>query len=223
MSTVQFPRPDTDSHVTTPSRPLPKVTTSAAKPTVGPPQWKLRRWLVPAAAIVTVLVSVGWWRLQEAGHVMDADLVFHTVERTDLDVTVTERGNLESQVDVQVMCEVDDIPGDNINGTPILWIVDNGASVKQGDLIVELDAAPIQDRLDAQILAVEEERAEYKQAEVAYENQKTQNETTLSEAELAVELAQLALEQFGDQEAGTFQIRLAGQSNCRSRRPRRAG
>ncbi len=44
--------------------------------------------------------------------------------------------------------------------------------------------------------------------QIAFLNQKTQNATTLDEAILAVELAELALEQFGDEEAGTFQIDL---------------
>ncbi len=162
MSSVRFHRPETDQQVTVPSRSLPKVSTTANKGIPHRP-CKLGRFLMLGVVIVPILISLGWWRWRYDGTVLDADLVFHTVQRAGLDVTVTERGNLESQVNVEVVCEVDDVPGDNINGTPILWIVDNGASVSEGDLIVELDAAPIQERLDSQVLAVEEERSEYKQ------------------------------------------------------------
>jgi RND family efflux transporter MFP subunit len=208
MSTARLQRTISEPTIAAPSRSLPKVTTSAIKATPFRRPGKRRKWLAVAAIFTAVLVSVGWWQGRRDIATIDAQLVYHNVERSDLRVTVTERGNLESQTEVDVICEVDDVPGDNINGTPIVWIVENGASVKQGDLIVELDSAPIQDRLDTQILEVEEERAEYKQAEVTYKNQQTQNATSLSEAKLAVDLAQLALQQFGDTEAGTFQIDL---------------
>jgi HlyD family secretion protein len=208
MSTARLQRSTSDQTTTAPSRSLPKVTTTATKATPRQAPRKRGKWLTAATLIAVVLVSVGWWRWRSDGSTIDAQLVYHTVQQSDLRVTVTERGNLESQVDVQVLCEVDDVPGDNINGTPILWIVDNGASVKKGDLIVELDPSPIQDRLDTQILEVEEERAEFRQAEVEFKNQQTQNETNVSEAKLAVELADLARQQFGDTEAGTFQIQL---------------
>ena len=79
-----------------------------------------------------------------------------------------------------------------------VWIVENGASVKEGDLIVELESTMMQDRLDEQELDVEEAKSQFVQAKVQYENQIDQNETTLAEAELAVELAELALKQYED-------------------------
>jgi RND family efflux transporter MFP subunit len=208
MSTARLQRSVCDPATSASSRSLPKVTTSVTKPIPRRRSGKRGKWLTAGSLIAMLLVTVGWWQWRTDGSTLDAQLVYHIVEQSDLDIRVTERGNLESQSEIQVVCEVDDVPGDNINGTPIIWIVENGASVKKGDLIVELDAAPIQDRLDTQILEVEEERAEFKQAEVTYKNQKTQNETNLSEAQLAVDLAELALAQFGDNEKGTFQINL---------------
>lgn len=138
----------------------------------------------------------------------DGALVLYEVKPTDLEVMVTERGNLESQLDLQVLCEVDDVSGDGINGTPIVWIVENGASVKKDDVLVELDSTPLRDRLDEQQLAVQSARAAYIQAKSQYENQLTQNATNLAEAKLAVELSELAVKQFQDEEGGTFQIEL---------------
>jgi HlyD family secretion protein len=135
-------------------------------------------------------------------------LVLHTVKRTELPIVVTERGNLESQDDVNVFCDVDDIEGDNFHGTPILSIVPNGQSVQQGELLVELDSSNHQERLDRQILGLEKARSEQIQARVKYENQSTQNETSAAEAKLKVDLAELALKQFEDEDGGTFQIDL---------------
>ena len=140
--------------------------------------------------------------------VSDQLFVYHTVRCGDLQITVTERGNLQSQDEVKVICEVDDVHGDNIHGTPILWVIPNGSSVKQGDLLLELDSSNHQERLDRQILSSEKARSEQIQTRVKYENQQTQNQTNLAEAKLQVDLAKLATEQYLDEEGGTFQIEL---------------
>jgi RND family efflux transporter MFP subunit len=136
----------------------------------------------------------------------DEALIPYTVKRGSLPITVTERGNLESQQNEQIICEVDDISGDGIIGTPIVWIIANGSSVKKGDLLVELDSSGHLERLDRQVLDTERARAVQIQAEAKYENQKTQNETTLADAELDVKLAELELEMFTDEENGTHKL-----------------
>ena len=77
--------------------------------------------------------------------------MWHEVDRCDLEVVVLERGSLESQSNIELLCEVEDVRKDNINGTTIQWMVPNGASVKKGDLVVELDSNPMQEALDDQI------------------------------------------------------------------------
>jgi RND family efflux transporter MFP subunit len=138
----------------------------------------------------------------------DRLLIYHTVRRGDLQITVTERGNLQSQDEIKIICEVDDIDGDGIHGTPILWVIPNGSSVKKGEPLVELDSSNHQERLDQQILDTEKARAEQIQARVKHENQKTQNQTNWEEAKLQVDVAELAKEQYLDKEGGTFQIEL---------------
>jgi RND family efflux transporter MFP subunit len=132
--------------------------------------------------------------------------VYYTVKQGDLAITVTERGNLESQENIEICCEVGDARNDGIDGTPILWIIPNGASVKQGDLLIEFNEASHREQLDGQVLATERARAEYLQAVARYENRKTQNETIKASAELAVKLARLDLEMFQDTEKGTHQL-----------------
>ena len=141
---------------------------------------------------------------------MDQSLVLHTVQKADLPITVTERGTLESQKNVVVNCEVDDVPGDGIQGTPILWLVDNGKQVEEGDLIVELDSAAHLERLDQQILSTEQARVRYLQATILYENRQSINETNRANADLRVTVAGLQLEQYEDEEGGTFQMNLQG-------------
>ncbi len=136
------------------------------------------------------------------------NLIWYTVQKGDLPIKVTERGNLESQENVDVMCMVDDVSGDEIHGTPIVWVIPNGSAVKKGDLLLELDAASQIERLDRQILETNRARSAKTKAEIQYQNRITQNETLYKEGQLKVELARIALEQYEDEQGGTFQISL---------------
>ncbi len=135
-----------------------------------------------------------------------SSVVWQEVERSDLEVVVLERGNLESQSSVELSCEVEDVRKDNINGTTILWMVPNGASVKQGDLLIELDSGPLQESLDDQVLYTENAIAEKIQAEANLKNQLTMNTTAHAEAELVISLAQLELEMYVDKDNGTHKL-----------------
>ena len=151
-----------------------------------------------------LFVAIGTWVGTSAG--LDRTLIYYEVTRGVLPIVITERGNLESQNNVKVYCEVDDVDGDGISGTPILSIVPNGTSVKEGDLLVELDAANHQERLDRQILDTEKARAEQIKAKAKYDNQITQNKTLEADAELKVQLAELELQMFEDRDKGTHKL-----------------
>lgn len=159
--------------------------------------------LIVAAATVAVVATFATVNALRGLGRPSKELIFHTVKKGTLSITVTERGNLESQQNVKLFCEVDDISGDSIDGTAILSIVENGTEVKQGDLLVELDSSGHLERVDAQILATEKASAAQIQADIQFENQQSQNETLEDQAVLAVELARLQLEMFTHDENGT--------------------
>lgn len=188
----------------------PAETTSHAPRTFGP---AVRR----QAMVATLLVGgclVLWSAFRGVTGSVDgsnAALVYYTLTRGDLPIVVTERGSLESQVQTAIRCDVESVGSDRgggSGGTQILFIVPNGKAVKQGELLVELDAAAIKDRVDNQVIAYEKANAEHVQAVNKYENQKKQNEILAAEAKLKVELADLALKMYGDEEDGTYQITL---------------
>ena len=166
------------------------------------------RWMLLAAGAVLLLAVAGWFALsgRSAGYAANQSLIFHSVSRGNLPITVVERGNLESQKNVQVYCDVDDFRNDGIHGTPIIWIVPNGSSVNKGDLLVELDATALREELDEQLLDTEQARAEQLQAHARLENQLTQNETARENAELQVKLAELDLQMFEDKQNGTHKL-----------------
>ncbi|QDV65618.1 efflux RND transporter periplasmic adaptor subunit [Crateriforma conspicua] len=156
--------------------------------------------LVPVFGLV--LASSFWG----GGETLDDRVLWHTVATEDLQISVIERGNLESQTNLEINCEVEDVQRDGINGTPIVWIIPNGSSVKKGDLLVEIDSTPMREELDEQILDTETARSNKIQSEADYSNQLVQNETAKAEAELKVQLAKLELEMFVDEESGTYKL-----------------
>jgi RND family efflux transporter MFP subunit len=135
-------------------------------------------------------------------------LVKYTVSLSDLPIVVTERGNLESQVETTIRCEVENVSYDRSGspGTQIIFIVSNGSAVKEGDLLVELDSASIRDKLDQQELAYERAKSQQIQASARYENQMTQNVTAEAQAKLDVELAKLNFKMYTDPDSGEFKL-----------------
>lgn len=168
--------------------------------------WR-RRWSYVAVLIVLVAVpatvAARWGSGTQS---VASGLVWHEVRRGDMKVSVIERGNLESQQNIEIYCGVEDVQRDSINGTPIVWIIPNGSSVKAGDLLVEIESTPMREELDEQILETEEARNTAFQAESNYKNQIVQNETAEADARLKVELAKLELDMFRDPENGTHQL-----------------
>ena len=187
-------------------RPASRPPAHAVSPERSAFRW--RRWVVLALLAVgglsAAFLGTQWFRNQ--GPAPTQPLIYHTVTPGQLPITVTERGNLESQSNIEVLCEVDDIEGDGIMGTAIIFIVPNGSSVKEGDTLVEFDKTGHQERLDRQILATEEARATQIQANAKHDNQVTQNETLLADAKLDVELAKLEQEMFVDEAEGTYKL-----------------
>ncbi len=94
-------------------------------------------------AIVAVVLVVSLNSVGDSAGAADANMSTHTVKRENLLISVTEDGNLESASNIDVKCEIP-------NGSTILWIVPDGTEVKEGEKIVELDSASIDEQLEAQ-------------------------------------------------------------------------
>jgi len=180
----------------------------ASRPIQRPPRvWKLGGRILLGLLVVAGAGAAAWVASTVEMGGGEKTLVFYTVTRGDLPINITESGNLQSQITTELRCAVENL-GPQREGTQILTIVPDGADVKRGELLVELDSALIEERLDEQELGTERARSKQIQETVRYENQITQNETTLAEATLQVELAELALKQYEDEDGGTFQLEL---------------
>lgn len=106
--------------------------------------------------------------------------------------------------------------------TTILKIVREGTHVKEGDIVVELDASVLTEKVTSQRIKVTQANAALEQAEKQLEIQQQQNLSDIAAADLKLKLAKLDLEKFlkGDFEqqknelAG--QVKLAEQNLARA-------
>lgn len=64
----------------------------------------------------------------------------HTVQRSDLIVTVKEPGTLESSNNTEIRCQV---RGQSV----ITWVIENGSYVEPGDALVRLDTLALEDAI----------------------------------------------------------------------------
>lgn len=86
----------------------------------------------------------------------------YTVQRRNLQITVTEEGSLVSDENVDITCDV-------AGGATIIWLVDDGDRVAEGMDIVKLDASVLSENATAQKIAYEKARALMIQADKDYE------------------------------------------------------
>ena len=102
-------------------------------------QGKLVRRLAAILA-VTALVAVGIAVLPGATATSeDSEIrLFHTIQRGDLSVSVTERGTLQSAENTEIKCKV---RGQNT----IIWVIPSGTIVDAGDELLRLDTLTIED------------------------------------------------------------------------------
>lgn len=115
------------------------------------------------------------------------------VSKGMLEITIVERGNLESANNVTLSCMVE-----GESGTGILKIVDEGARVIGGQVLVELDSSRLKNDLTSQQIKVEEASASRTQAEEELKIQDSQNQSDIADAELKLEIAKLDLEKYED-------------------------
>jgi HlyD family secretion protein len=175
--------------------------------------------LLPLGLIAAIAVVVLAWqgRVYLRGE-EKTSLITEAVKRGPLEITITERGSLESANNKTLVCEVE-----GEAGTGILKIVDEGSRVKEGDELVLLDASKLRNDATAQEIVVEQANATHETALKNVEIQITQNDSDIAAAELKWKLAKLDLTKYeeGDyvQEKNTIQgeIELAQEDYTRAK------
>ena len=127
------------------------------------------------------------------------ELLTHRVTKGSLSVTVTEQGTLESSSNIEIKSKVK-------GGSTVLYVIETGTLVKEGDLLVELDTSTIEDNVtqkkisyetalankiisESNVAVAEKSITEY--LEGTFKEEKATIEKEIFDAEQAVRTAQL--------------------------------
>lgn len=134
------------------------------------------------------------------------DLLLHTVKHDNLDLTVVERGTLESADNRDIICRVKAGSKGNYAST-IKWVIDDGTVVRKGQLLMVLDSSSLEDQYRTQRIQVDTKQAEWVSAEQLYKIQLSTNESAVETARSNIEIKELALESYVGLPKGTLLAR----------------
>ncbi len=155
--------------------------------------WGVAGLLFIAASAVTAALISGNDQGSSHGHVVE-------VSRGDLTISITETGTLRNRDQVIVSSEVE-------GRATILWIIDEGEMVEEGDLLVELDSSGIEDRLVEREITVQNAEAAYVRAQQELRVTRSRVQSEIDEAELAERFARLDLDKYvGDEGEHTQEL-----------------
>ena len=153
---------------------------------------KNRKW-APALAVLAVLAAVAAKiAASRAGNGGDAEPLY-TVARGTLEVSVTAPGSIRSKNSAIVKSEVQ-------GRSTVIWVIDEGKVVTNGQLLVELDSSDFEKSLTDQQIVVGNSEAALAQAKEKLAIAEIDREAIISEANLRLMLAKLDMEKYTDGE-----------------------
>lgn len=149
--------------------------------------------ILAALAGVGWLVSSKWLPSQQVEDVLTANA---TVGQ--LDILVTDKGELESAESVQVMCELE-------GGGKVTTILAEGTPVQKGDVVARFDTDALQKMINEQEVKWEQAEGKVKAATSELEVQRNKAESEIAKAELTRTLADIDLEAYQE---GEYKVEL---------------
>jgi multidrug efflux pump subunit AcrA (membrane-fusion protein) len=137
-------------------------------------------------------------------------LVTHTVKRESFQPQLIERGAVESADNSDVVCQVKPRSQTTQIATVIRrLLVEDGARVRKGQVLGELDSSGLEDLLKAQQMVRDRTEVDWRQAAEALALAKPQNDADVDAVKLVVQVAELTLEKYlkGDREQNLHDIK----------------
>jgi len=113
--------------------------------------------------------------------------------KATLRITVSERGNLESCVTVDGICEVNST---NIRDIKIISLVPEGTKVNKGQIVCKFDSSEIEKNLAQQDIKVKQARSKIETTKQELEIQRNKGESEIIAAKVELVLATLDLEKY---------------------------
>jgi multidrug efflux pump subunit AcrA (membrane-fusion protein) len=160
--------------------------------------WSVQKKLLIVAGAILVVAGVFGTYLFVANPFrrVRTDLVTHKVRAEQLELTIVERGALESAKNSDIYCNVKAGTRGANNATNIKWLIDDGSQVKKGDRLITLDDSGLQDQLKTEKITLDKNEADKIKAEEAYNIQLSQNESDIATAKVNLQLAKIDLEKY---------------------------
>jgi multidrug resistance efflux pump len=127
-------------------------------------RFRIPRWVMMGSVLLVALGLVGVTvksSLLGSANV-GGNLLTEKVRKSDLVISITEDGNVESAHNVDIKCEVQ-------GGATILWLIPDGTTVKKGDELARLDSSLIEEKIDQQKITYEKARALMIEADKTFE------------------------------------------------------
>ena len=134
-----------------------------------------------------------------------SDLITQTVSSGSFDHIVLEQGEIESSSNIEVVCEV---KSQGSGGTSILWVIDEGTKVQEGDKLVELDSSQLEQALNEDKIRVIAAEANVATAKAQVEQAKIARQEYLEGVYMTEERAILSEKLIAEQELGKAQLAL---------------
>ena len=153
-----------------------------------------RRWPVTAAvsAVALILAVVAWMMLRPgpgpAGG-LPADATWFRVAPIDLDIKVVKEGELQAINNIEIISQVE-------GQTTIQEIVNEGAFVRKGDVLVVLDSASIRQKIEDTTLDLQKAEADVINSRELKDIQASKNAADLEAAQVSLMLAQLEYQKY---------------------------
>ncbi len=138
------------------------------------------------AVLIGVLVVLGAGR-----RVAEERQDIHVVSRQSWDIAATANGDLRARKQTVLRSRLE-------NDAAIIEIVPEGTRVKQGEVLVRLNSDDIRSKLDDDTLQLETARSDVVEAENAFEIQKNENDSEMSQGRVKVELAEIELKKWSE-------------------------
>ena len=117
------------------------------------------------------------------------------VSRERLQMTIVERGALESAENSDIICRVK-AGNKGTVATTIRWVIEDGAQVEPNDVLMLLDDSGLQDQLKTQINIVNNSRADWIQAKENYFIVQSQSFSDMESAKVIRDIAEINLKKY---------------------------
>jgi len=175
--------------MTTLSSTVAKTSAMPSARSAAKPKSQLRS-LVGGAVLLAVVSGAIWaaWSWLGSGGPGGAINEF-VVAPQSFNVVLKEKGELKAAKSKDIKCEVE-------GKSTIIFLIDEGTAVKEGELLVELASNEIDDRIQKEELTESNATTAFEAAKAELDIQRDKNASDIRKGELQIELKKLELEKY---------------------------